>query len=816
MDGDTHINSSHRESAKCDLACERAMGEVAWGGAFQKMKLVGSPPKREHLEIAHISALQTEKMQNERLNEANNEMRRDLPDNRSDHCPNTAEYYHYCRGLETAHEKEETQTVIDMHQTFLFSGKGTYPGKLPEKDQSTGSPNGPTGRTNKYEESCQMNPMKKLSKKCLIGNCPKDEPSDCEKSTEYNSAKNILSTFQNGVYVDSEQTLPLEGTDSDAYFTKEALNSMSSISYHHYDYPPKGEDPGLVNSGTHIFCDKRDPLTHDKEKLLMLQQRGNNAQRSNESSIPCTRRQNAASIWGHKISKEQPRNEKTTYYNYELKGEAEMCDALKGYENNGPNVTTVNIKTDVKKHHPVNSSLADCPKGDWLCLNKATMGSADINKDFHHPMNDSVLFNGQVVHDDDSHKLASISNKIMTRNLAGNEEGKNDSYMTLGAYTPMDQFEKAKEVQPNGFIDANYNTCALSRSNFCEDPVDLISDKTYYYNNNVNSTFLNGAPNAYGVRQSKSCVLHADNSWNRSTPSCKNASSQEMGSPSVTTLPNQHTTPKTAAFNGEDEHNMSPTMFTKKMNHAGGIFQGSPKQTSGKNYLSTFVQNDYQLDEIRSCIPERHLYGNQNYNVPQIIQGITTKQNNGIVSECNQDTIIEYNDKWRLVKGKEFAINQVDNFKSVEDSATYFQNYLAEQNENTKRMLRRINFNSLTGKFSINSLRDDDSENGRQLSKVYDYKDTLRSYPAYYGISQHMYSGRKEASKSVDEKSRGIFQNDNRTDCKNVHEQTRKKKSVGKKPNLALCGGGGDYQVIHRIQDFVSQKMSDYVNVSLV
>ncbi|GAB68014.1 hypothetical protein PCYB_125800 [Plasmodium cynomolgi strain B] len=796
MDGGTHINSSYRESAKCDPAFESAMGEVAWGGAFQKMKLVGSPPKREHLEIAHISALQTEKKQNERLNETNNEMRRDIPYNRSYHFPNTPQYYHYRRDLEMAHEKEATQTVKDMHQTFLFSNQGIYSGKLPQKDQSGWSPNGPIGTTNKYEASSQMNPMQKLSKKCLIDNCPKDEPSDCEKNTEYNSAQNILSAFENSVYIDSEQTLPLEDTNSDAYFTKEALNSMSTISYHHYDYPPKGENPGLVNSGTHIFCDKKDPLTHDKEKI-----------------------QNAASIWGHTIWKEQPRDEKTTYYNYELKGEAEMYDALKGYQNNEPNMTSVNIKTDVKKHHPVNSSLADCPNGDLLYVNKATMGSANINKDFHYPLNDSVLSNGHVVHDEDSQKLASISNKIMTHNSAGNEEeAKNGAFMTLGAYTPIDHFKKAKEVHPNGFIGANYNTCAMSRSNLCDDPADLIYDKTCYYNNQVNGTFPNGGPNAYELRQSKSCVLHVDSSWNADTPSCKNGSSHEMGSPSITTLPDQHTPPKTAIFNGEDEQNMSPTRFTQKTNHARGIFEGSPQHTSGKNYLSTFVQNDYELDEIKSCIPEHILYGNQNYDVPQIIQGITTKQNNGIVSECNQDTIIEYNDKWRLVKGKQFAINQMDNFKSVEDSATYFQKYLTEQNENTKRMLKRINFNSLTGKFSINSLGDNDGDNVRQLSKVYDYKDTLRSYPAYYGISQHEHSGTKEALKCVEEKGRGIFQNDHPSDCKNVHEQMlRKKKSVGKKPNLALCGaGGGYYQLKNQIQDFVSQKMSDYFNVNFV
>ncbi|CAG9473747.1 unnamed protein product [Plasmodium vivax] len=810
------------------------MDEATWGGSFQKMRQVGSPPKREHLEMAHIAALQKEQRQNERLNGANDEMRRDLPYNRSDHYSNVPQYYHYHSGLETAHPKEAT--VKDMHQTFLLSNQGTYPGKLPQKDQSGGSQNGPTGETNKHEANSQMNPMQKLSKNCLIDSYPKDEPSDCEKGTEYNSAQNILSAFENGAYVNSEQTLPPEGTNSDVYFTREALNSMSTISYQHNDYPPRGEDPALVNTGTHIFSDKRDALTHDGEKLLMYQPRGGNTHLSNESITPCTRRQNAASIWGHTILKEQPRDEKTAYYSYEVKGEAEMCDTLKGYKNNGPNVRSVNMKADVKMRQPVNSSLADCPNGDLLCANKTTMGSENIKRHLHHPLNDSVLSNGHVVHEEDSQKVASTSKKIMTRNWAGNEEeANNGAFIPLGENTQMGHFKRA-EVQPHDFFHANYNTCALSRSNLRDDPADPIYDNTHYYNDHVNGTPLNGGPNGYGLRQSKRRVLHVGGSRNVGTPSCKDDPSHEVKSPSVTTLPDQRTTPKTAIFNGEDEQNMSEPTYTQKMNQARGIFEDSPQHTSGKNYLSRFVQSDYemgkmgkmdqmdqlnQMDEIRSCIPERPLYGNQNYDVPQIIQGITTKQKNGIVAECNQDTVIEYNDKWRLVKGKQFAINQADNFKSVEDSATYFQNYLNEHNENTKRMLTRINFNSLTGKFVINSLRDADGNAAggdvRQLNRVYDYKDTLRSYPAYYGISQHMHSGTKEALKCGGEKGGGVFQNDHHSDGKNVHEQMRKKKSVGKKPNIALCGaGGGDYQLKKRIKDFVSQKMSDYFNVNFV
>ncbi|KJP88430.1 hypothetical protein AK88_01882 [Plasmodium fragile] len=818
MDGETNIHSTHRESDKCDPACENAMGEIALGGSFKKMRLVGSPLKGEHFDIAHFAARQTEKRKNEHLKEANNEIRRDLAYNQSDHVPKSPQYYQYCSGLETPHEKEGTNTLKDMHQTLLFSNQGTLSGKLPQKDQSGGRPNCPMGTTNKYEASYQMNPMENMSKKCLIDNCPKDEASDFEKSTEYNSAQNILSSFENGVYVDSEQTLPMEGTNSDAYITKGALNSMSTISYNHYDNPTKREDPGLVHSGTHIFSDKREPLAHDKEKLLMFQLKGNNTHLSNASSMRCTRSQNAASIGGHTIWQQQPRDEKTTYYNYKVKGEAEMCDAWKGYENYGPYVTSANIKTDSQKHHPVNSSLADCPNGDLLCVNEATMGSANINKGSQHVLNNSVLSNGYMVHDEDPQKMVSISNNIMTSNSAWKEhEAQNGAFIQIGAYTPMDHIKKIKEVQPKGFISPNYTTCAMTRSNLCEHPADLISDNTYYYNNHVNGMFLNGGPDAYGVRQSKGCFLHVDRSWDADTHPCKNGSSHEMGTPRVFTVPIEHSTSQRAAFNGQDEQNISPTRSTQKMNHTRGIFESSPEHTSGKNYLSTFVQNDYEVDEIKSCIPERPLYGNQNYDVPKIIQGITTKQNNGIVSECNQDTIIEYNNKWRLVKGKQFAINQVDNFKSVEDSATYFQSYLTEQNENTKRMLSRINFNSLTGKFSINSLGDDDGHNVRQLSKVYDYKDTLRSYPAYYGISQHMHCSTKEALKCEENKGRAISPNDNPSDCTNVHEQMRKKKSVGKKPNLALCGaGGGDYQLKNRIQAFVSQKMSDYFNVNFV
>ncbi|CAA9989575.1 conserved Plasmodium protein, unknown function [Plasmodium knowlesi strain H] len=819
-DRDTHINSSYGECAKFDPASESAMGEVASGGSFKKMRLVRSPLKRENLEIKNISALQLEKRQNKHLNEQNNEVTRDIPYKRNDYLSNNLQYYHYSKGLETPHEKEATQIAEHMHEKFLFQNQGTYSSKLFPKGESGGSQNCPAARTNKYEANPQMTPLDKLSKKYLMDNCPKDNPSDCEKSTEYNSAQNILRAFENGVYVDSQQTLPLEGTNSDAYFTKEALNSISTISYSPYDYPPKGEDedeeeiPGLVNSGTHIFFNKKDPITQDKEKLLNVQMRENNAHFTNRSSISRIGRQNVPIIGGYTTCKEKPQDEETTYYNYQLRGEAEvcddkMCDALEGYQNKESNMASVNIKTGAKNHHPLKNGLAHYPDGDLLYMNKANRGSPNINNEFHHPLNYSVLSNGYLVHDEDSKKLGSISNRIITRNSAGKEgEAENGAFMTPEEDTPMDHFNMVRKFQPNGFIGENYNTHTLSRSNLCDNPADLISDEKYYYNNHVNNTFLNGRPNAYGLKQSKGCVLQVDSSR-------RNGSSHGVGLPSVTILPDQHTTHKTGLFNGEDEQNMSPTIFTKKMNDKHGIYKGIHQHVSGKKYLSTFVQNDYELDEIKSCIPERHLYGKENYDVPQVIQGITRKQNNGIVSECNQDTIIEYNDKWRLVKGKQFSINQVDNFKSVQDSATYFQNYLTEQNENTKRMLTKINFNSLTGKLSINSLGDDNGDSVKHLSRVYDYKDTLRSYPAYYGISQNMHTGREEALKCMEEDGRGILQNDHPTDCKNMHEQMQKKKKVAKKPNLALCGVG-DYQLKNRIQDFVSQKIIDFFNVNFV
>ncbi|KEG04635.1 conserved Plasmodium protein, unknown function [Plasmodium vinckei vinckei] len=205
------------------------------------------------------------------------------------------------------------------------------------------------------------------------------------------------------------------------------------------------------------------------------------------------------------------------------------------------------------------------------------------------------------------------------------------------------------------------------------------------------------------------------------------------------------------------------------------------KYKGGKEHLSKYIQDQYNLDEIKDCLPEPTLYTDQNFDVPNIIQGLTRENKNGVTTNCNHDTIIEYNNKWRIVNGKRFSMSPNDHIQSVENSAKIFEQYLDKTNKDTIKILRNSKFNSMTGKLTINPIKEEDNIKDVK-DHTFDYYDIKNSYPAYYNIN------------AKNEKE------------KNEH------KSI-KKQNIPLCG---DYHLKHKIKEFISQKIKDCINFNVL
>ncbi|SCM04452.1 conserved Plasmodium protein, unknown function [Plasmodium chabaudi chabaudi] len=205
------------------------------------------------------------------------------------------------------------------------------------------------------------------------------------------------------------------------------------------------------------------------------------------------------------------------------------------------------------------------------------------------------------------------------------------------------------------------------------------------------------------------------------------------------------------------------------------------KYKGGKEHLSKYIQDQYNLDEIKDCLPEPTLYTDQNFDVPNIIQGLTRENKNGVTTNCNHDTIIEYNNKWRIVNGKRFSMSPNDHIKSVENSAKNFEQYLDKTNKDTIKMLRNCKFNSMTGKLTINPIKEEDNIKDVK-NQTYDYYDIKNSYPAYYNIN-----------------------------AKNEKEKNEHK--LIKKQNIPLCG---DYHLKHKIKEFISQKIKDCINFNVL
>ncbi|CAD2111581.1 hypothetical protein YYG_03499 [Plasmodium vinckei petteri] len=205
------------------------------------------------------------------------------------------------------------------------------------------------------------------------------------------------------------------------------------------------------------------------------------------------------------------------------------------------------------------------------------------------------------------------------------------------------------------------------------------------------------------------------------------------------------------------------------------------KYKGGKEHLSKYIQDQYNLDEIKDCLPEPELYTNQNFDVPNIIQGLTRENKNGVTTNCNHDTIIEYNNKWRIVNGKRFSMSPNEHIKSVENSAKIFEEYLDKTNKDTIKILRNSKFNSMTGKLTIKPIKDEDNIKDIK-NQTFDYYDIKNSYPAYYNVN-----------------------------AKNEKEKNEHK--LIKKQNIPLCG---DYHLKHKIKEFISQKIKDCINFNVL
>ncbi|SPJ12936.1 conserved Plasmodium protein, unknown function [Plasmodium sp. DRC-Itaito] len=231
---------------------------------------------------------------------------------------------------------------------------------------------------------------------------------------------------------------------------------------------------------------------------------------------------------------------------------------------------------------------------------------------------------------------------------------------------------------------------------------------------------------------------------------------------------------------------------------------------SGKEYLYKYLDNNFHMSDIQNYIPKPVLYTHNKYDVPTIIEGITTRHKNGTVSECKHDTIIEYNNKWRLVKGKEFHIDQNENVKSIQDSAMKFREYLNIKNEHTKNLIMNSKFNTLTGKLDINPF--DNKLNKINTKGSYDYKDVLASYPCYYGL--HIKDEPKDETKKESEifykpYLKKIYYKSNEND---EEKEEPLKRVINKKQNMALCG---DNLLKTVIKDTIATKVKKYLNINL-
>ncbi|CRG94767.1 V-type H(+)-translocating pyrophosphatase, putative [Plasmodium gallinaceum] len=618
-----------------------------------------------------------------------------------------------------------------------------------------------------------------------------------QQTLKYDSEQNLFDFFQNNLYTIPKPTLVCESENNECQ--RVPLNNNSKqlnypynmntfnkyeqnlISENHQISDIKNEENIMRNENIQNVKDQNDQnLENENEDNIFDEQEYNiknkdgeflknineqNIDNQKENYNPNFCKQNTFNAY-EKILNEKFLN--NIHNSYEQNwGEQYQQNSLNSYGQNLTDIKRINLR-DINKNHIYNNQITNIYNNDELNLNQSNERSY-YNRYGNIQQNNSFLPKIKLPNDV---QKSFVSNGIMKQGLNEQNNESSNGFMTIRTLNINSNNKKMKEKQLKGLSDI-----CITKS---------VSSKTNMHNNNNMKNFKNN--NNY--------IMKINSLRNM------NASFYEKKVPYKMNTMNNIIT---------NELENSSTML-QNINNNNSNFQNNQKYLSGKQYLSKYLDNQYKMDEIKNCIPEPTLYIKENFDVPQIIQGLTTKHNNGIVSECNHDTIIEYDNKWRLVHGKTFAINQNDNFKSVEESAEAFHKYLAKKNEDTKKMLMNSNFNSLTGKLVINPVYD---ENENNMSKVHNYKDTLHAYPSYYNIPRNCQQNENEFEKNnLKDAVEDIitFNKNENNDHNSKNEKITKKKTMVKKQNLALCG---DYLLKHRIKDFISVKMKDYFNVNL-
>lgn len=253
----------------------------------------------------------------------------------------------------------------------------------------------------------------------------------------------------------------------------------------------------------------------------------------------------------------------------------------------------------------------------------------------------------------------------------------------------------------------------------------------------------------------------------------------------------------------------------------------TPSYVNGKEFINAHINQQYNTKHMKDILPEPKLYTQQNFDVPEIMQGITTQHTNGIVNDCNADTILKYKDTWRLVPNKRCSLNQQFNNQAAQNSLNEFQKRLDESNALTKQNIMNANFNALTGELTMNHKKEDHMIDP---NKVYDYKDVHTSFPSYNHplvnekiaqINTNLMNNHTKNINSFNSMNpfhNGPPQNEiNRINSyvsnNNKQQETEiTKNKMTKKQNVALCG---DTQLKNSIKEFVSGKMKDYFNIDL-
>ncbi|CRH01354.1 V-type H(+)-translocating pyrophosphatase, putative [Plasmodium relictum] len=655
-----------------------------------------------------------------------------------------------------------------------------------------------------------------MTKKCnnyISNGCKNNTQTESQQTIAYDSQQNLLDMYQNNFHINSQQTLKYDSEQNLSHFFPNNLctNPKPTLIFepenieYKYRRIPFNNNSKQLNFPYHIntFNKYDKNLIIEDEQIVGIQNEENNMKNENIQDLKDECKQKIEDeneqyiknegdeilINGNEQNIDNQRDNNTSdmckqntcnaceidwnkqylnniYNSYEQsRREQEQQNSLNSYEQNFQNMG-INIG-NINKNNIYNNQITNGLNNDQLYFNNQLNERGYYNNYGNSHQNNSLLSKIKL---QNNIQESFIFNNIKCNSNEQNNES-SDGLMTIRTLNMNSNNKKMKENQLKGL-----NDLCTTKSVFLKTDMHNNNDAQNFKNDSVYDMNINGLRNI-------------------------NASFYEKEVPyQMNTINN--------TFTNEQENTSTVLQNYSNKNYN---FENGQKYLNGKQYLNKYVDNHYKLEEIKNCMPEPTLYTKQTFDIPQIIQGLTTKHNNGIVSECNQDTIIEYDNKWRLVQGKTFSINQNDNFKSIEDSAEAFQKYLDKQNENTKKMLINSNFNSLTGKLVINPTYD---ENKNNMNKVHDYKDTLHAYPSYYNIprkcEQNGNIAGKNNTKDIEDKT--AFNKNENNDYNSKNEKLTKKKTMVKKQNLALCG---DYLLKHRIKDLISVKMKDYFNINL-